>query len=470
MSERILVIDDEEGIRATLCGILRDEGYIADAAEDAATARHKIAAAEERYDLAILDVWLPDTDGLALLEEFGGGLFEQPVIVISGHGNIDTAVQAIRKGAYDFLEKPLALNRVILTVQNALERHRLSRTVADLESRLDRSENLIGESPEMLQLKSDLGMAAGSTSRILITGENGTGKELVARQIHRQSKRRDQPFVDVNCAAIPEELIESELFGHVKGAFTGAAENRRGRFEAADGGTLFLDEIGDMSMKTQAKVLRVLEQQRFERVGGTEPIEVDVRVLAATNKELAETEIPAGRFREDLFFRLAVIPLRVPPLRERREDIPRLLQHFLEHFSAEVGRRPKSISPGALERLRDHHWPGNVRELRNLSERLVIMTRGDEIAASDLPAHIGGASATQDSVQIPDGATLKEAREAFEREFIERRLQQSRGNVSQAARSLGLERSNLYRKMRTYGVEVARDEPTAPKSPQESPL
>jgi two-component system nitrogen regulation response regulator NtrX len=492
--ERILVVDDEAGIRATLSGILEDEGYGVAAVGTAAEATARIQA--EAFDAVLLDLWLPDRDGLELLSE----MREQPVIVISGHGNVDTAVKATRLGAYDFLEKPLSLSRVVLTVQNALERGRLERELRQLSDRLARTEPLLGGSPAMLRLKAEITTAAPSDSRILILGENGTGKELVARQIHRLSARRQGPFVEVNCAAIPEDLIESELFGHVRGAFTGAAGDRAGRFEQADGGTLFLDEIADMSLKTQARVLRVLQEQRFERVGGHATIRVDVRVLAATNKDLDE-EIRLGRFREDLYFRLAVIPLRVPPLRGRTDDVPVLTAHFIALFAHELKRRPKAVDPQAMARLREYSWPGNVRELRNLVERMMIMVPGDTIVAADLTPAIRGTGAdgsrngdggpaaagagTADAAAgagsqpaggvggagahgAPSGegggralwnadyASLRDARAAFERHYIERKLAQLDGNVSRTAQALGLERSNLYRKMRAYGIEVER--------------
>ena len=449
---RILIVDDEAGIRQTLRGILEDEGHSVTAAADAVSGQALMASDE--FDLVLLDVWLSDRDGLEILEELREGDFQTPVIVISGHGNIDTAVKAMRIGAHDFLEKPLTLNRVVVSVENALERNRLERRLRELSNRLDPERQLIGNSPPMRQLKNELKLAARAESRILITGENGTGKELVARRIHSLSQRRSRAFVEVNCAAIPEELIESELFGHIKGAFTGASENRRGRFEQADGGTLFLDEIADMSLNTQAKVLRVLEEQRFERVGGSEPIEVDVRVLAATNKNLEEGELPAGRFREDLYFRLAVIPLHVPALRERREDIPALIDHFLQRFAAEAGRRPKTVDPQALERLVAYSWPGNVRELRNLSERLMIMAPGDVVTDADLPPRVRGTDAA--APVESDYASLKEARETFERLYIERRLGAAGGNVSQAARDLGIDRRHLYRKLQAYGIDPER--------------
>jgi two-component system nitrogen regulation response regulator NtrX len=463
-SERILIVDDEAGIRSTLSGILEDEGYGVAAVGTAAEATARLGA--EAFDAVLLDLWLPDRDGMELLSE----LREQPVIVISGHASVDTAVKATRLGAYDFLEKPLSLSRVVVTVQNALERGRLARELQQLSDRLARAEPLLGGSPRMQRLKAELATAARSESRILILGENGTGKELVARQVHRLSGRSRGPFVEVNCAAIPEDLIESELFGHVRGAFTGAVGDRPGRFEQADGGTLFLDEVADMSLKTQARVLRVLQEQRFERVGGTSPIRVDVRVLAATNKDLEE-EIRQGRFREDLYFRLAVIPLRVPPLRERAEDVPILAAHFIALFAHELKQRPKAVDREAMRLLEEYAWPGNVRELRNLVERMMIMVPGATIGTADLAAAIrgdggsGGSGGAEGSARASaeralweaDYASLREARGAFEKHFIERKLAELEGNVSRTAQVLGLERSNLYRKMRAYGIEVERN-------------
>ena len=454
MNERVLIVDDSDGIRETLRGILEDEGYRVGSAPTAAEGRS--ALERETYDLVLLDLQLPDQDGLELLEELQQAHVELPVIVISGHGNIDSAVKATRLGAYDFLEKPLALERVVLTIQNSLEKVRMRRRLEQLSSRFQRSKVLIGESASMRKLKSEIERAAASDSRILIMGENGTGKELVARQLHQQSRRSKGAFVEVNCAAIPEELIESELFGHVKGSFTGASSDRAGRFEQADGGTLFLDEVADMSLKTQAKVLRVLQEQRFERVGGAASIQVDVRVLAATNKDLDE-EIHGNRFREDLYFRLAVIPLQVPPLRERHEDIPLLVEHFVALHANDLGRRPLRVDPVAMERLIEYSWPGNVRELRNFIERMMIMVPGDEIMPRDLPAPMR--SETTDRVRLvldQDFTTLRQARTAFEKRFIERKLHECGGNVSRAADRLGLERSNLYRKIKAYGIEIER--------------
>jgi two-component system nitrogen regulation response regulator NtrX len=462
MKETILVVDDEAGVRASLAGILGDEGYAVHAVESGEKA---LAALDgQRFDLVLLDVWLPGADGLEILRRLRERDAEVPVVVISGHGTIETAVKAVRLGAQDFVEKPLALEKTLLAVRNALRRRRLEAEVRVLKERLDGRYVMVGESPAIRRLRADIAQAAPTSGRALIFGENGTGKELVARAIHAQSHRAAGPFVEVNCAAIPEELIESELFGHARGAFTGALSTRKGKFELADGGTLFLDEIGDMSLKTQAKVLRALQEQRIEPVGGAGSVEVDVRVIAATNKHLEE-EIRAGRFREDLFFRLNVIPFHVPPLRERREDIPLLARHFMETLSAEHGRRPRTIAPGALEVLAQMPWPGNVRELRNIVERLVIMTHAEVIEVSHLPASLleaapVAAQAPPDgrSEERPDLGTLSEAREEFERRYIQKKYQEAGGNMSRTAEALGVERSNLYRKMKAYGLLPARRE------------
>lgn len=454
MSTRILIIDDVDSVRAVLADILGDEGHEVIGAPTASQGRQILA--RDAVDLVLLDLHLPDSDGLELLAELRRDFVDLPTIVITGHGNIDSAVRATRLGAYDYLEKPLAMSRVVLTVQNALERARMTRRLEELSSHLRREEEIIGESPPMRRLKSELARAAGSDSRILIVGENGTGKELVARRAHLLSPRAAQPFIEVNCAAIPEELIESELFGHVKGSFTGASNDRAGRFEQADGGTLFLDEIADMSIKTQAKVLRVLQEQRFERVGGTSSIQVDVRVIAATNKHLEE-EIREGRFREDLYFRLAVIPLEVPPLRERHGDIPRLVEHFLARYGREIGRRPKRIGERAMTALADFEWPGNVRELRNFVERMQIMVPGETVSLRDLPPQMRQENTDRIRILLDESSfTLKEARATFEKRMIERRLESMAGNVSRTAESLGIERSHLYRKIKAYHIEVDR--------------
>ena len=447
---RILVIDDEKAIRETLSEILSDEGYAVTALASGEEGLKRLQ--EESFDLAFLDVWLRDRDGLSILEAADGRLREIPVVMISGHANVETAVRAVRLGAYDFLEKPLSLERVILTAQKAIERRDLLAEVASFRGRSE-SATLLGDSPAMQQLKGEIASVAPTDARVLITGENGTGKELVARSIHRLSGRADSPLVEVNCAAIPEELIESELFGHVRGSFTGATEDRRGKFEEADGATLFLDEVGDMSARTQSKVLRALQEGRFTRVGGSKAISSDARVLSATNKNLAD-EIRRGTFRDDLYFRLAVVPISVPPLRERTEDIPLLARHFLAEASARFGRRPKSLSATAVEALVAYRWPGNVRELKNLVERLMILCSAEEIRREDLPAEILEGESVP---QIPSDASLKDARDEFERRHILAALRRHRGNVTRAAESLQVERSNLYRKLKSYGIEVERE-------------
>src|SRR5690348_3797782 len=381
MKQTILVVDDEPGVRAALVGVLRDEGYAVEAVATGEACLDRVTRAP--IDLIILDVWLPGMDGLATLARLRERQIDAQVVLISGHGNIESAVRAIKMGAFDFVEKPLSLEKTVLVIRNALRQRRLEAENRALRARVDRTQTMVGESYAMGQLREQVAMAAPTNGRVLIYGENGTGKELVARTIHALSRRRNGAFVEVNCAAIPEELIESELFGHVRGAFTGAVADRRGKFEAADGGTIFLDEIGDMTLKTQAKVLRVLQEQTLEPVGGTQRIRVDARVLAATNKDL-QAEIRAGQFREDLYFRLNVIPIFVPPLRERQEDIPLLADHFMAEFAREYGRRVKKFDGDARAVLQQYPWPGNVRELRNVIERLMIMVPGDRIASSDL--------------------------------------------------------------------------------------
>jgi two-component system, NtrC family, nitrogen regulation response regulator NtrX len=441
---RILIIDDEPAIRTTLASILEDEGHKTTTAESGEEGIAQFA--RDEFDLILLDLWLPGMDGLAVLERLRAA-GAPPVIVISGHGSVDAAVKATRLGAYDFLEKPLSLERVLLTVNHAISDRRLREQVRDLRRHLALEELLIGESDVMKRLEQQIRSAAPAATRVLITGENGSGKEIVARTLHRLSPRADQPFVDVNCAAIPEELIESELFGHRKGAFTGAIDDRKGKFELADGGTLFLDEVGDMSMKTQAKVLRVLQEQTFQRVGGQQTIKVDVRVLAATNKSLEE-EIASGAFRSDLYYRLNVIPIEVPPLRARGNDIVLLAEHFLRRFAAETGQPKKKLSAGAATKLRAHHWPGNVRELRNVIERMAILLPGETIEPEDV--QLG--TRTEPAPEIAANLPLKEARELFEKQYILDRLRDLGGNVSRTAESLGVERSNLYRKMDAFGI------------------
>jgi two-component system nitrogen regulation response regulator NtrX len=450
----ILIVDDEAGVRSALSGVLRDEGYGVEAVESGEACLDRVIRAQ--YDVIVLDIWLPGLDGLATLAKLQERRVDVPVIMISGHGNIESAVRAIKMGAFDFIEKPLSLEKTVLVVANAVRTRRLEVENRELRATVDKRYQMVGESYVLRQLLEQVAMAAPTNGRVLIHGENGTGKELVARSIHMRSRRTKGPFIEVNCAAIPEELIESELFGHMKGAFTGAVADRRGKFELADGGTLFLDEIADMSVKTQAKVLRALQEQIVEPVGGQSKVKVDVRVIAATNKDLPG-EIRAGRFREDLYFRLNVIPIFVPPLRDRGDDIELLADHFMAEFAREYGRRPKRLDSGAATGLRSYRWPGNVRELRNVIERLMIMVPGDTIALSDL-AFLGSGSVA--AVETPGAPPLllHEARERFERDYILRALAAQNGNISRTADALGVERSNLYRKMKAFGIAPARRE------------
>jgi len=451
MKATVLIVDDEAGVRSALSGVLRDEGYVVEAVESGEACLDRVVRAP--YDVIVLDIWLPGMDGLATLARLRERRVDAPVVMISGHGNIESAVKAIKLGAYDFVEKPLSLEKTVLVIGNAVRQSRLEAENRALRAHVDRRLTMVGESYVMVQLREQVAMAAPTNGRVLIYGENGTGKELVARTVHALSRRRGGPFVEVNCAAIPEELIESELFGHVRGAFTGAMLDRRGKFELADGGTLFLDEIGDMSLKTQAKVLRALQEQVVEPVGGAASVRVDVRVLAATNKDLP-TEIRASRFREDLYFRLNVIPVFVPPLRDRVDDIPRLAEHFMSELAREYGRRRKTFDPMAMSVLQRYRWPGNVREMRNVLERLMIMVPGDTIAPADLSFLEGspGIDIGPGEVSMP----LHDARDAFERDYILKALASQHGNISRTADVLGVERSNLYRKMRGFGIAPVR--------------
>jgi two-component system nitrogen regulation response regulator NtrX len=449
---RILVVDDEEGIRNTLRQILEDEGYDVDEAE---TGESALGLLESRdYEVVLLDVWLPSMDGLQVLERLKAGGHTTEVLVISGHGTVETAVKACKLGAFDFIEKPLSLERVVLTVGNALRKHRLEERNLLLQDQMKPEVTLVGESKAIAQLKEQIRRAAPTAGRVMIYGENGTGKELVARLIHRFSDRSEEPFVELNCAAIPTELIESELFGHRKGSFTGAIEHKKGKFLLADGGTLFLDEVGDMSLATQAKVLRVLQEQTFEPVGGAESIRVDVRVIAATNKNLRDL-IGEGGFREDLYYRLNVIPIQVPPLRERAEDILLLCTYYLDFFARQYGRPSKSLSREARQALQRYYWPGNVRELRNLMERLIIMVPGAEIQEGDLFLQAPPSGKNQEAIRWT--GPIREAREAFEREFIRRALQRHGGNISKTAEELQIERRHLYRRMASVGLQKESD-------------
>ncbi|GAB4260982.1 sigma-54-dependent transcriptional regulator [Deferrisoma sp.] len=450
MSRTILVVDDEEAILATLRGALEDEGYEVASAGSGEEALDGLDAADP--DVVLLDVWLPGIDGVEVLQKLRERDPDLPVIMMSGHATIETAVKATKLGAYDFIEKPLNLDRLLLTIEHAVKARRLSEENRYWRERWGRSPDLIGESPAVRELKEQIRVVGPTRASVLITGENGTGKELVARAVHRASRRRDGPFVEVNCAAIPEDLIESELFGHEKGAFTGATARRRGKFDLADGGTLFLDEIGDMSLKTQAKILRVIQEMRFERVGGTKTHEVDVRIIAATNKDLEE-EIREGRFREDLYYRLNVVPIHVPPLRDRAEDIPLLFRHFVEEYCREENREPVEVEEAVFAVLRAYPWPGNVRELKNVAERMVILCRSDRLTVDDVPPAVRGQGRGSGSPVKP-GLGLREARRQFERDYIARHLEEAGWNVPQAAEALGVDRSSLYKKMKELGIEV----------------
>jgi len=457
MSATILIVDDEESILKALGGILEDEGYRTLYAADGIEALEVVQ--RETPDLVMLDIWMPRMEGLEALQrlrEIHPGLV---VVMMSGHGTIETAVKSTKMGAYDFIEKPLSLEKVIVTVNNALGVNRLRQENASLRGIVLQDHDMIGTSQAMKRLQEQIGLVAPSSASVLITGENGTGKELVARAIHYYSPRRDKPFVELNCAAIPEELIESELFGHEKGAFTGAVSQKKGKFDLADSGTIFLDEIGDMSLKTQAKVLRILQERKFERVGGTRTIEVDVRIIAATNKVL-EDEIRRGTFREDLFYRLNVVPFQVPPLRERREDIPVLIEHFLDLFCRRESRDCKEMAPEAVALMKGYDWPGNVRELKNIIERLVIMTPGRTITEMHMPAYLAGNKDAREDVGRFDGfrdvSSLREAREEFEKEFIIQKLEENDWNISRTAEAIELERSNLHRKIKTYGINLRK--------------
>jgi len=464
MSASILVVDDEEAIVSSLSSILQDEGYEVSVAKSGAEALKTYMA--DPPDLMLLDIWMPDMDGLETLRRIREFVPTAQVMVMSGHGSIETAVKAIKLGAYDYIEKPLSLENVTLRVKHALEQYRLEEENRSLRTKVQRKFELVGQSPAMQQLRQLIDTAGPTNSRVLVGGENGTGKELVARAIHLQSSRADRPFVAVNCAAIPETLIESELFGHEKGSFSGATAMKRGQFEQADGGTLFLDEIGDMSLNTQAKVLRALQEQQFTRVGGIKLLKVDVRVLAASNKDLMK-EIEKGAFREDLYYRLNVVPIVVPPLRERREDIPLLIRHFMKVHAEEQGLRMKEVTPEAMNVFQQYEWPGNIRELRNLIERLMIMVPGNVIdvaqATTSLQVKTPGAvpAATTATIQpvvnplfTQPYDSLRDARNAFEKEYIGRKLREHHWNISRTAEDLKIERSHLHRKIKLLDVEM----------------
>jgi len=454
-SRRLLIVDDEPGIRTSLSAVLEDEGYSVEAVGDGESAL--TALEREAFECVLLDVWLPGMDGMEVLnriqEQVGD---ERPsVVMISGHGNIETALRATRMGAFDFIEKPLTIDKVLVVVKNAIAQRTMTLELDRLGVAGRGSYPIVGESVPMKALRQQLGLMAATNGRVLIFGESGTGKELVAHAIHAMSRRANEAFVEVNCAAIPDDLIESELFGHWKGAFPAAHEAKTGKLQKADGGTLFLDEVGDMSLKTQAKVLRALEEQRFEPLGASQSIKVDTRVVAATNKNL-EVEIEKGNFREDLFYRLNVIPFHVPPLRDRREDIGLLAEHFMNEFTTAYGRKRKEFSHEAMKMLEDYYWPGNVRELRNLIERIVIMNPQIRIDARHIPINPSRRSVFD--AEMPQFSSLQEVREAAEREYIAKKLEEARGNISRAAELLGLERSHLYKKMRALGIPTTTKE------------
>ncbi len=445
MADRqILVIDDEQNIRRMLAGILEDEDYGVETVSSAEEAAERIEQIDP--DLVLLDVQLPGMDGISYLKQMAGRSRMPGVIIMSGHATIDMAVQATRLGAFDFLEKPIDPERLLLTVRHAFEIRALRNENRVLREASSSVWELVGSTPSMESLRSEVGRAAPSHGRVLIFGENGTGKELVARAVHMASDRSRKPFIRVNCAAIPKDLIESELFGHEKGAFTGATQQRIGKIEQAEGGTLLLDEVGDMALETQAKLLRVLEARELERVGGRKTISFDVRVLSATNKDL-QKEIADGAFREDLYYRLAVIPITVPPLRDRSDDIPLLVKHFSERFSEESGRSPREFSSDAMDSLRTHQWPGNVRELKNAVERLQIMSRGEVITLSDVRPVIGTSRPTG---QV--GGSFRERVERFEFDLLLDALRRNGGNVAETARELETDRANLHRKMKRFGI------------------
>ena len=458
---RILVIDDEVAIRDSLNMTLEYEGY---EFVGAATGQEGLALAErEAPDLVLLDVKMPGMDGLEVLDRLHTMNEALPIVVISGHGTIGTAVDATKKGAFDFIEKPFASERVLVSLRNALDQRQLRDENRSLKKAVEIRHQMIGDSAALKQVTASISRAAPTNATVLISGESGVGKELVARTIHRNSLRSRERFVQVNCAAIPEDLIESELFGHEKGSFTGATEKQVGKFEQADRGTIFLDEVGDMSPKTQAKVLRVLQEGEVERLGSARTIKVDVRVIAATNKNLEE-EIERSRFREDLYFRLAVIPIHVPPLRERQEDIPLLVRHYMDYFSRENNVRPKRITHAAIESLQRHRWKGNIRELRNTVERTIIMTGGDTIDVTDLPEIVrspGGFSPAKPASADGSGetkvGTLREFKDNAERAFLVSKLRENGWNISKTAEVIDTPRSNLYKKLEQYQISQETD-------------
>jgi len=452
VNETILVVDDEESICLSLKGILSDEGYEVLTAQSGEECLDIIE--EELPSLVLLDIWLPGIDGVETLKRIKSRYPQIQVIMISGHGTVESAVVTTKLGAFDFIEKPLSLDKIVLVVDHALDIIRLEEENKLLKN--GQEHEIDGKSKIIVELKEMIQIISPTNAWILIMGENGTGKELVARSIHRQSSRSDKSFIEVNCAAIPEELIESELFGHEKGAFTGATEKKRGKFDLANKGTIFLDEVADMSLKAQAKILRILQEKKFERVGGTKIINTDVRVLAATNKDL-EYEMEEGRFRQDLYYRLNVIPIQIPPLRDRIEDVPLLADHFIREFSLKESKKEKHIADDALAVLMEHTWPGNVRELKNIMERLVITSPSDIITADDIPPLSKENHKSRDSGFSEDVYSFKGAREIFEKDYLAKRLVENDWNVKKTAKSIGLERSNLHKKIKAYGLNEMKE-------------
>lgn len=443
-----LIVDDEDKIRKTLADVFDDEGWQTLTAENGKLGLQLFL--KRTPDLVLLDVWMPGMDGIETLQKMRQHNSKIPVVIMSGHGSIETAVKATKLGAFDYLEKPLSLEKIFPLMEHAKE----IRSRQEEKSRQSSIPELIGRASNILQIKRQIQMVAPRNAWILITGENGTGKEVVARNIHETSSRSTRPFVAVNCAAIPEELIESELFGHAKGAFTNALSHKKGKFEMAHQGTLFLDEIGDMSLRTQAKILRILQEQQYERVGSTDTLHVDVRVIAATNKDLKE-QIKLGFFREDLFYRLNVVPFHLPPLRDRGDDIFELAQHFLHRMAHELGEKEKHLSPEAAQVLKEYHWPGNIRELKNLLERVCIMSDASTLDAETLRLHLGVDEKSEESASLEflAASTLKQAKTDFERAYLLSKLEEFQWNITKTAEAIGLERSNLHRKMKLYGIE-----------------
>lgn len=450
--QKILIVDDEIGIRNSLRAILEDEGY---EVETAASGEECLQLVEKTsFTCILLDIWLPGIDGLETLESLRNQEIDSAIVMISGHGTIETAVTATKLGAFDFIEKPLSVEKTLLTIRNAIRARELELKNAQLTQTLNQEYVMIGDSVAIRALRKQISIVAPTDGRVLIQGESGTGKELVARAIHNQSKRKDKAFIEVNSAAIPEELVESELFGYVKGAFSGATQTKKGKFELADEGTIFFDEIGDMSQRVQAKLLRVLEESRFEPLGSNTFVKVNVRIISATNKNLDEL-IESGNFRHDLFYRLNVIPFQVPPLRERLEDIPLLVEHFNQRFSLAYGKKPKEFTESAIQAMQDYSWPGNVRELKNTVERIIIMKTKQKITADDLPSFESDNSILS-PMRFP---SFKEATDAFQKKFIEQKIAEAGGNISKAADLMGVDRSHLYRRIKALGINIDKNKP-----------